>query len=358
MKEKISLMGVLCTVLWAYVLYQIYPIWRLSWYAHTNQDDWWMSFPVHGEWVDTHSVWKTLVAAWDRGVFIYKTWDGCFLSMTIGSIPPSVFGEKYYCLTFSIIVGMLLLGAYSFFWVVLRCLGKYRKSEVLAVLALLTLILLEMFPFIKEGYSWWVGGINYTFFYGVFLLSQAFLVYYLVKKSKISLILGSILSFCVGLGNLLTGLLNPEVVIVEAVVLWLVGRFGAEKKTYDFKFFIPVCCSVVGLGINVLCPGNLLRGDGLLGNNPFLAIKDAIVLSTQMIATFHKASMIPIYLTMGMILLYGAVRAKSQVSVTFVHPVGVSVVLYLLYCSVITPIVYVGTTIYGRCLNQTFLSQH
>ena len=215
-----------------------------------------------------------------------------------------------------------------------------------------------MFPFIKEGYSWWVGGINYTFFYGVFLLSQAFLVHYLVKKSKISLILGSILSFCVGLGNLLTGLLNPEVVIVEAVVLWLVCRFGAEKKAYDLKFFLPVCCSVVGLGINVLCPGNLLRGDGLLGNNPFLAIKDAIVLSTQMIATFHKASMIPIYLTMGMILLYGAVRAKSKVSVTFVHPVAVTVVLCLLYCSVITPIVYVGTTIYGRCLNQTFLSQH
>ncbi|MCM1466561.1 MAG: hypothetical protein NC086_00315, partial [Alistipes sp.] len=326
---------------------KMWPLLSISRYNHSNADDYWMSSNSHFVWEDTHSFLTTVASGFRNAVAIWKNWDGCFLSMFIGCLPPVVFHEKYYKYTFAIIAGMFALGATALLFVLLVRMFKFPIAHWLLITMAMLIMFFNFMPSIKEAYYWWVGGINYAFLAGIFLLSQALLLEYIVSGNKICLGFGSFFAFCVGIGNLLTGLVNPVILILELIVLVL--TYKKEK----LLFIIPTVCGVAGLLCNVLAPGNLIRGgDGLFHNPVFASIFDTLVVSAKFIPEFFKRPMTWFFLLILVVVIDGMARRKAPFR--FRYPLLFVPVSFGVYASAFTPVVYVGSAYYGRCKNISY----
>lgn len=326
---------------------KVWPLVDISRYNHSNADDFWMSSEVHFIWESTHSVLTTIAKGFTNAVAIWKNWDGCFLSMFIGCLPPVVFHEEYYKYTFVIIAGMLTLGAVALLFVLLVRMFKFPVSHWVLITTAMMIMFFNFMPSVKDAYYWWVGGINYTFMTGVLLLSQALLLEYIVSSSKICLGFGSFLAFCVGVGNLLSGLVNPVILVLELVVLILV--YKKEK----LLFIIPAVCGIAGLLCNVLAPGNLIRGgEGLFSNPVLLSVWNTIVASVRLVPEFYHKPMIWFFLFIFVLIADGIARGKTPYR--FRYPAVFVVISFGVYCAVFTPVVYVGSAFYGRCKNVSF----
>ncbi|MGN0160521.1 MAG: DUF6056 family protein [Lachnospiraceae bacterium] len=352
LKEKFDYRFIPMIALWWVFLQQFWPLLSISRYNHSNADDYWMSSHVHFEWVDTHSFFKTVAMAWKCAVNLWKNWDGCLFSMFIGSMPPVVFHEDYNKFTFSILAGALIICFLAFLFVLLVRVCKMDWVSFALVSPVFLIVLTSMLPSIKDAFFWWVGGINYTLFSAIFFLAQAFVLEYVVSERIPFLIIGSVLSFMVGPGNLLSGLLNPEVLVLECVVwLYIKKKKGSLKK--GLLFLIPTFSGIAGLMLNVLAPGNLIRGgDGLFSSSITGAIWGTIVASTNFIKIFYTPSMFCMLLLLIVIVFLGMKKEKLQY--TFKYPFLFLIVTYLVYCSVFTPVIFADSAYYGRCLNVSF----
>lgn len=346
-KDKINFRIFPALVSWALFVKTLIPMLVISKYNHSNQDDFWMSADAHHVWDATHSVWATIVQAWKDAVLLWQNWDGCLLSMFIGGLPPLVFHEDYYKYTFVVLAGSMMLALIVFLYVLLVRVFKFDILHYLIICPLMMFLFLNMMPSAKAAYYWWVGGINYTFFFAVFLIAQSFVLEYMVSKKKVFLVIGSIFSFAVGLGNLLSGLVNPIILVLECAFFIMINK----KK--GILFVIPTVSGIAGLLCNVLAPGNLIRGgEGLFGASVFGAIWETIVASTNFIPHFYRGSMICVFVFIAIAILDGF--NKDKVNFKFPYPIAFLVLSYLVYCSVFTPVIYANSAFYGRCKNVSF----
>lgn len=352
-KDKINFRIFPAIVVWIFFFRAYIPLLRMTEYNHSNQDDFWMSIDVYSVWNETHKIWPTIVQAFNDAAGLWKNWDGCFLSMFIGNVPPSVFGEENYKYTFIILSVTLIIAVVAILYAILVRCFKFDLLHYFLITPIILLFMTNMMPSIKAGLYWWVGGINYTFFFAVFLISQALLIEYMVSKKKGFLIAGSIVSFMVGLGNLLSGLINPVIVILEFVFLLLINK---EEKKKTLIYLVPVLASVCGLLCNVLAPGNIIRGGaGLFSASPIEAIWGTIVASVNFIPHFYRGTMWCMFLGIAIIVVDGL--NHDRLNFEFKYPLVFLLVTFLVYCATFTPVIYAGSSFYGRCKNISYFMQ-
>jgi hypothetical protein len=182
---------------------------------------------------------------------------------------------------------------------------------------------------------------------GIMFISQACLVEYIVSSRRGFLVLGSFFAFITGVGNLLTALINPLILIAELIVLIL-----AYKKD-KLLYIIPVVFGIAGLMFNVLAPGNLIRGGDELFSNPVISsIIRAITSSTILIGDYYRRPMGWIFLFV-LAVVCDAMRRKTS-GFKFRYPVIFVIVTYGIYCAVFAPVIYAGSAFYGRVKNVSF----
>ena len=323
------------------------PLWKLSAYNHSNADDFWMSVSTHFVWEETRSLSATVMEAWNSACQLWQNWDGCFFSMFLSCLSPVVFHESYYRYTFYIISGMMILGVGFFLYELCVRMLDFSISHFLILYPLVLTILFNFTPSAKEGLYWWCGAINYTFFFAVFMISQALLIEYMVSEKSICLILGACIAFCVGLGNLQTALINPVIVCLEVLV------FLTVKKGKGKKLILAVAAALFGLLINVAAPGNLVRGgSGLFRQSPFSAILKTIGVSTQLLGQIYRRPMV--WFVLAILIAAWDALSQSKKNFRYPYPAAVVVVSYLVYCAALTPVVYAGSAVYGRCKDISF----
>lgn len=347
LKEKFNYRIIMLISLWYMFILRIWPLMSIARYNHSNADDYWMSSHMHFTWEDTHSIWETVKIAWVFAVNMWKNWDGCLFSMFIGNLAPVVFHEDYNKITFFILAGSII---FSFFLLLFEIMVRVFKMDWLSfglICPVMLIAIINFVPSIKDAFFWWVGGINYTLFSAVLFFTHACLIEYMVSKRKVFLVIGTFFSFSVGLGNLLSGLVNPEILIIECVIFIYINKKGG------LPFLVPTAAGIVGLLTNVLAPANLVRGgDNLFSNSVVDSIIGTIVASTNFLENFYKPPMFFMFIFICAIIFI--FFDTSKINYKFKYP-GIFVVFtYLVYCSVFTPVVYVGCAFYGRCINVSF----
>lgn len=334
-------------IAWSIFFIKFRPLLLISKYNHSNADDFWMSSTVHHVWRETHSLWEAIGQAFADAVNLWKYWDGCFMSMFIGSIPPVAIHEDYYKFTFVIIAGALIVALTALLFVILVRVCKCKTTHFLLVCPIILTIMVSMTPSAKEGFYWWVGGINYTFMFAVFLMAQAFVLEFMVSRKIYALVLGTILSFLVGVGNLLSGLVNPVVLVLEFVFFLYINK----KK--GLIFAIPTVAGIAGLMFNVLAPGNLIRGgSGVFDNSVLGSIWGTIEASTLFIPQFCKTAFVVLMIYVSIVIFDG--MRKSTLEFKFPLPVVFTILTYLVYCAAFTPVIFAKSAWYNRCKNISF----
>ena len=246
------------------------PVLWIGWYNYPSADDYSIGSNCRQVWVNSHNLFAVLGAGIARAAEDWVNWMGYFTSNFLMSVPPSVFGERFYVLTVWIMVSMLSLST----WYLLRNIfvkvfkaDKYISHSIIMCMLFVTV---QCMVGRVEAFYWYAGAANYMlihslslFFFGVLIAA----VYDRGKRRIADLVLASILGFLVGGGNQMTAL------NVTVIMLGVIGFGVALKKWKAYKsLLVPIAFSLFGFVLNVASPGNWIRAEGTNGMNPVKAV--------------------------------------------------------------------------------------
>lgn len=345
MKRKISLKACVHTGLTAafavWIVYMVWPLISIAQYTHSTTDDYWMSLSVHKVWEATHSIFA---AFWEAVKITVSQWlyhDGCFISMLMMALSPVAFNEKYYKFTAYFVLFTLIAAVYFASYVFFRKKLEFSWMASTVMGSIILFLLVCYVPSPGEGFYWWPGGANYTFFFSLFLVLQSFVVMYMTQKKTVWLVLSCIFAAVGCQGNLLTALSGTCVLFLE--MLYLFKRDGAKKNGMILVFLL----SVVSMLVSVLAPGNFIRGAEDIGkNNFFMTVILAVKNGSVFFAAFHRKGGLVYYLFLAVVSLYAFLHSK--VSFRFRYPLLFCAAAYLVYCSSMAPVEFTGIPYYAR----------
>lgn len=348
------------------------PVWRLSFYASPNCDDYIYGAATHAAWQSTGSVWEVLRAACKTTAEYWHNWQGTYSSIFLMTLSPGIGQEKWYFLTTFVMTGMLAGSVSVLLYVVLK---KYMQADgyrvgVCALVLLFLAIQTMVAP--TDGLYWYNGAVHYVFMESVLFFQTAVLLGFRAAQQKamriLLLVLSCLLAFVLGGANLLTGL---QACIVTALffgyglLLTAVGRkrragdkilrflFGkatdagaGEKK--QLWLVLPLLVTLAGFGLNVFAPGNHVRETTAEG----MGAARAVMLSFYWAAVFVTEWMTPLVLAGFAVLCPVVWRIVKNAKATFFRPVLALALSVCVFAAMFTPTLY-ATSSEGpdRCKN-------
>ena len=152
------------------------PVLWIGWYNYPSADDYSIGSNCRQVWVNSHNLFAVLGAGIARAAEDWVNWMGYFTSNFLMSVPPSVFGERFYVLTVWIMVSMLSLST----WYLLRNIfvkvfkaDKYISHSIIMCMLFVTV---QCMVGRVEAFYWYAGAANYMlihslslFFFGVLI---------------------------------------------------------------------------------------------------------------------------------------------------------------------------------------------
>ena len=250
------------------------PLLLIARYDHPCADDYGYGYEAHMAWRSTHSITETLKAAIHTMKHTYHTWQGTFTSIFLMALTPAVFGEQYYVIVPYIMLGILTLSILYLSKVVVHDIlkGSIANSIILAIILLFMMIEGIYTP--ASAFFWYNAAVHYTFMQAFMFLMIAFALRSATTDKKaiavVACIMASFSAFVVSGGNYLNALIGM-VLFVSLVGLFVFlfvwnkkKRVEEEKKNPFGKFyllFIPFAVYTTGFVVNVIAPGNSIRGE-------------------------------------------------------------------------------------------------
>ncbi len=235
------------------------PVLYIARYAFPSADDYTNGVRCYQAWNATHSLVAVLKEAFDRVIWEYTQWRGCFTSAFLSTLPPNIWGEHWYGLTTLIVIAALTVSVPYFLF---RLLGKFFKADKYSCLSISMLILIMLVQCMRpqertELLYWYSGAINYTFIFSLelFFLGMLITIAWGGEKRKILRIVpASILGFLVGGGNQMSAL---NALIIVATIIFFIT---ISKKWKNYKaLIIPMGFCVLGAILSFAAPGNHVR---------------------------------------------------------------------------------------------------
>lgn len=261
-------LAILNTVLFVVTLI---PLFLLANYVFPCADDYTFGSRCHFVWVETHSVLATMLQAIRGSIDLFFSWAGCLSSSFFMIIQPAVFGERIYCITPYLMLGIVCIGSTLLLHVLGRRLCKESFWYVQSIAMLFLIAVIQCAPGPEQAYFWYNGAAHYTLMYGFFTVLCGVIILLLVaedkKKKIVYALLATILGIIVGGGNYLTALNG----ILLSICL-IAGLICSKKVKKNSILFLPLLFYYTMFFLSVLAPGNKVREAGSEGMAPLKAV--------------------------------------------------------------------------------------
>ena len=255
--KKLTTKTVAAITLIIYILSCI-PVIYIGFFNYASGDDYLYGAPVKHA-VDSHAgFWQIIYVAWQDVIREYHTFQGTLTTMFVWRFEPSIWGEKLYTITIFISVGILNIGIFYLFNVILTKLLKLEKSVYLTSCALALFMIIQFMLYPASGLYFFPGVIRYTFAFGLVCLAAGNTILYLIEGRKRNLVAVILLMTYLG------GSGFPPIVMSGLGVFFLMAwgflSGDPEKKRRSLFLLIPLGLEMVGFLIAATCPGNKFRG--------------------------------------------------------------------------------------------------
>ena len=247
---------IFCALLILFIALLI-PMLLIARYDVPCVDDYGYGTLTHHAWIQSHSLWQTFRAAAERVKRSYSSWQGTFAAIFLFTLQPAVFGEQWYFLTPIIVLSAFCGGVICLCRQVLRNAAGASRYQTGIVTLTLLILCTQLLPSASEGFYWFNGSIYYTFFFGLSLILYAGLLAEPAasRGRAVGRMAGlSALSFIIGGGNLVTGLITA--IFYGCLLLFRIVRRDRRALLY---LLLPFAFFAAGFLINVLAPGNAVR---------------------------------------------------------------------------------------------------
>lgn len=243
-----------------FTLLSIIPLFMISMYNHPSVDDFAYATGTHEVWKSSRNMLLVIAEAVKTSISYWHRWQGLYTSAFILALEPGIFGEQYYRITGFLTIGTLIFSNLIFFYYVLH---KRLGESVLTASAfgmVTSFLMLHWMPSTVEGLFWYNGAMNYTFFFGLFLLLVCSVLSLFKEQSQavavIRVVMGSILAFLLSGGNHVTAFAGLLIVFM-ACVFAVMNRKKDELCRIGFVFIMEAA----GFLLNVMSPGTRVRSN-------------------------------------------------------------------------------------------------
>ena len=268
---------------------------------------------------------KLLIQAIKMDFYLWRNFDGLFISEIVLLLQPGIYGEKYY---FIGAWGIMFFIFLSILLSIKNTLHAFRMSSknTLFYAIITSAFLLNSMYGITEGIYWFNGAWNYTPFFFLILFNSSILFksYKLEYFPRKTIILTSLFAFLASGGNYILSLANVLVMMTFSI-------FGLVKKHKGYLY--PFITAFIGLCIEVFSPGAANRADrmGLSG------IKETITGSIR-VCYECICQWIGFRWIMGMILLIAMLyflRRKGLKANCNINPIFLLIYTMMIMCAMI-----------------------
>lgn len=272
-KRTISIRA-LSIIAYVALMLLITPLLISSIYSRPAKDDLVQPYAAKIAYDQTGSVIEVIKVSIQETIRIWNVHNGIFSSMFLSVFAPYVFNYKLGFIHPIIITILLIWGCYQ----LVKCLRLLNKeipsSYILLISSILSLMLLTVMPDLIQGFFWYSGAINYTFFFALSILLYASLLQITFDTSlpKRRLLLRTIIHcigfFILGAANWITP--TTTIVLYGFFALFLIYQ---KKPLINL---LPLLFLIAGFILALVAPGNSVRQD-VVGDQP--SIIDAFLLS-------------------------------------------------------------------------------
>lgn len=236
----------------------ILPLIAIAPFAHPSADDFSYSVLTRHKWVETGSLTQVLKAAAETTVYYFNEWQGLYVSPFLQALQPAVFGEAAYLAGPLFLLLIHVASTFFFFHVLIRKVWRGSSIQWLELSCVSLFLMLQLMPSAVEGFYWYNGAVNYTFFYALLLLMMG-LTWYCDRTERGAVRIGLtillvLMGFILAGGNQVTSFVG----ILFYLICGCVRCFGREKK--KCLPLLLVCLSITsGFILNVTAPGTAVR---------------------------------------------------------------------------------------------------
>ena len=327
------------------------PLLIISKYNHPSVDDYNYSIGTHNILVNGGNVFDLFKGAIDNVINFRKSWHGAYGAVFIMSFQPGIFGEQYYFFSFIFLISIFIFSTFYFTKTLMIDLLKQNKSIWIAISIILLILQIQFLPSAVQGFFWWNGAINYTFFYSLSLILFGMIIKYINNKNnKLHIILLLLLSFLIGGGNYSTSLVT--IIVVTLISLYILLKYKGKNK----KWIIILSSAIligIGLLISVNCPGTLIRQqkENSTGLGVVSSIITSLILMKDYLILWTKPFMIIIFIFIAC-LLYPVVK---KVNLKVKYPLLFTILTFGITAAHFTaPLYALGYTGDGRLVNLPY----
>ncbi len=314
----------------------ILPLIAIAPFDHPSADDYNYSVLTFHRWAQTGSLLQVLKAAAETTVYYFNEWQGLYVSPFLQALQPAVFGEAAYMAGPLFLLFIHVASTLFFFHVLIRKVWKGTRSQWMELSCIGLFLMIQMMPSAVEGFYWYNGAVNYTFFYALLMLMTG-LTWYCDQSGRRSVrvsltIFLSLMGFILSGGNQVTSFVG----ILFYLICGCVRCAGREKKKCLPLFLI--CLSVTaGFILNVTAPGTAVRQATCLdrpgvAGTILLSISDTLSYMTDWLRPFFL-----ICLAAAVPSAYGAARSfRKETGFSYPYPllavIGAGAVMSAMYC--------------------------
>lgn len=331
---------------WAAVIVfvvSLFPVFALAGVDRASGDDWSFGLLTHLAWVDTHSLWQVLRAAFASVKKYYDSWQGTWFSVFLFSLQPEVFSHDAYRIVSVLMTGLLIIGVSDFLYSLLVRLLQMSGRDFLLLDAILLFVLIQFVPYQTSAFFWYNGAAHYTVPFALAMFACARFLRFVERFRKRDLLLAALWMFLLGGTNYLAAILG-----LCLFLLFVILFYHRDRRV--LLMLGPMALEVAGLLVSALAPGNAVRGgEGyhVTAAGMVQAVGKALVQGMQgMWESFGDYPVAVAAMLVMAVFLWDMLREK--VSALHLHfPCPALVILYLwgTYCGVYWPVVFVGGSI-------------
>lgn len=321
------------------------PILALAGVDRASADDWSYGLLTHLAWVDTHSLFRVLQAAFASVEEYYFSWQGTWFSVFLFSLQPEVFSHKAYWIVPCLMTAVLMAGVSGFLYNLLVRFLHIAKRDFLLLDAVLLLTLIQFVPYQTSAIFWYNGAAHYTVPFALAMAACSRFICYVVDSKKRDVIMATVWMTLLGGTNYLAAILGLTLFFLFLVLFY-------QKNRRVLWMLIPVVLEVIGLLISALAPGNAVRG-GADYRITFGKMMATVLESFRQGAAglWHSFGEYPVAMAAMLVtavFLWDILReAVPKSGLHFSCPGLVILYFFCIYCAMYWPVLFVSDSISG-----------
>lgn len=324
------------------------PILYCSFFDYASGDDLWEGAVAHRVLVTEGTFKEFITEIYEWAKIDYMSWEGNWSSIILWCVEPSIWGEKFYCITPWIALLSLGGGLSYFCWYFLKKQLVCSDSFLVIVSVIICFFSIQYMPYIKSGIFWYTGMVNYVVPFGLSLISFVWIDKFLKSGMRRYLVFTSLFYAYLGGAGYIPIVFAFEIFLFVIVV----NMFSHERirRIRAFRLLLPFFLLIVGVIFSIISPGNAVRGgDSYYFSimRVFTTIWASVKQGTEGIVRCFF-SVRPLILVIPMLsLATWELIDVAKVKWKLKYPAFVILFLFLVSCSVYAPGIYSESEVSG-----------